>query len=348
MHTSDNVLRFAIIGCGAVTEKFHLPVFDQIPQARVTHLVDLDEKRGQELARQFDIPVFTASIEDIYKAVDCVLVATPPATHIDIMLACYENGLHVICEKPLTKDPAEVDRLLAVRRDDRHMAVGMVRRRQPSAKLMKQFVQGDRIGKIKGFKVEEGSEFNWPLQTPHLFSANGYGGILMDTGTHIFDLVSWALDAENIRIDACRDDNWGGVEANVFIEAVMQGPDGDIPGTIDLSFTRALPNTITIYGEQGKLEVPARGGNEIHYYASRDEDDHFVVRSPLVDTQIRFNPFKAQIQAFAQSVLDGRADYVSVEQALRTIRAIERCRRVRQTQYFPWETPNIKNTLGVN
>jgi predicted dehydrogenase len=347
MPISDNDLRFAIIGCGAVTEKFHLPVFEQIPQARVTHLVDLDEKRGRELAQKFDIPVFTPSISDLYNQVDCVLVATPPATHIDIMLACYERGLHVLCEKPLTKDAADVDRLLAARQDDRHIAVGMVRRRQPSARLMKQFVHGGRIGKIKGFKVEEGSEFNWPLQTPHLFSKDGYGGILMDTGTHIFDLVSWALDADTIRIDSCRDDNWGGVEANVLIEAVMQGPSGDIPGTIDLSFTRALPNTITIYGEQGKLEVPARGGSEILYYASQDENDHFIVRSPLVDAQTRFNPFKAQVQAFAQSVLNGRVDYVSAEQALRTILAIERCRQVRQTQYFPWETITIENTEGV-
>lgn len=347
MSTSEQVLRFGIIGCGAIAEQYYLPAFEQVQQAKVTHLVDMDESRGKAIADQFDVPSFTHTYEHLYNQVDGVIVATPPNSHIEISRACYEHGLHVLCEKPLAKSADEVERLMTMKKDNVHLAVGMVRRMNPSSRLMKQFVQSGQIGKVTGFKVEEGSEFNWPLQTPHLFSTNGFGGILVDTGTHIFDLLSWCFDASAIQIDLCRDDNWGGVESNVFVEAVMKTAIGDISGTIDLSFTRTLPNLITIYGERGKIEIPARGANEIKFYPSWNENEYLIIRSSMVDSGVRFNPFKAQIESFAKSILDNRIEYVTIGEALQTIRAIERCRAICQPAYYSWETKNLENRLGV-
>jgi predicted dehydrogenase len=348
MNTKEKELRFGIIGCGAITEQYYLPAFENVSRARVTCLVDLNESRSRELAQRFDIPDVSDSYESIFNRVDGVIVATPPGSHTAISRACYEHGIHVLCEKPLTKDPAEVESLMAIQQEDLHLAVGMVRRMNPSSQLMKEFVQGGQIGKVTGFKAEEGSEFNWPLQTPHLFSTDGYGGILMDTGTHLLDLLSWCFDADTIHIAQCHDDNWGGVESNALIDVVMRGGSHeDVSGTIDLSFTRTLPNLITIHGEKGRLEVPSRGGAEIRFYTDTSKDSNYVVRSSKVDAQSRFNPFEAQIEAFVAAILDGSREYVTVEQAQRTVLAVEACRSMRKTQHFPWETINIQSRQGV-
>jgi predicted dehydrogenase len=348
MDKTNRVLNFGIIGCGAITEQYYLPAFKQLQQAKVTHLVDLDEARGKTLAKSFEIPNFLQSYENLNDKVDAVIIATPPDSHIEISHSCYMKGIHVLCEKPLAKRSEDVEKLMASERDDIHIAVGMVRRMNPSSQLLKHFIQNGYIGKAIGFKVEEGSEFKWPLQTPHLFSKNGFGGILMDTGTHIFDLLSWCLNGNDTKINLCRDDNMGGVDSNVYIEAVIKTDNNEVFGSIDLSFTRTLPNLITIIGESGKIEIPARGGSEIKLYASNDDDHYYIIRRSIDDPTVRFNPFEEQIKVFTNAVLNGEIGYVTIKEALKTIRAIESCREVRELQYFSWETKNIEKILELH
>jgi len=333
----DKPLTFGIIGCGAVTEKSYLPAFQRMAACRVTHLADLDQQRGQALADQFGIPRFTTRYEDLYGHVDAVVVATPPESHVPITLDCMAHNLHVLCEKPLTNSTAEVRRLMAARKPGIHVGVGMVRRMNPSARLMKAFVAGEIIGKVVGFGVEEGSEFNWPLHSPHVFRPNGFGGVLMDTGIHIFDILAWSLDAREIRIQSVRDDNLGGVEANIRIEVVMETDTGGIPGTIDLSFTRKLPNRITLMGERGKIEVPARGGDSIDFYLHPEGAVHTVVHDASVPADVHVDPFGAQIRAFADSIRTGQIEYVTIDQAFKSVAAIEACRAVRETEIHSWE-----------
>jgi predicted dehydrogenase len=45
-------------------------------------------------------------------AIDCVYIATPPATHEDLVRAVVRAGKAVFCEKPLTADPASARRCL--------------------------------------------------------------------------------------------------------------------------------------------------------------------------------------------------------------------------------------------
>ena len=55
-------------------------------------------------------------------AVDAVAIATPAATHFDLVRAALEAGKHVLVEKPLTPSVAEGQKLAALARESRPSA----------------------------------------------------------------------------------------------------------------------------------------------------------------------------------------------------------------------------------
>ena len=76
---------------------------------RVMALIGRDLDRTRERARQFDVPLALASIDDALAldGVDAVTIATPPHTHAELALGAIAAGKHVICEKPFARDATE-------------------------------------------------------------------------------------------------------------------------------------------------------------------------------------------------------------------------------------------------
>src|ERR1700730_9944753 len=98
---SDKV-RLAILGCGAVTEGYHLPAAVVHPDVQVVALVDSNVKRADGL-RQFyglDCKV-TADYRAVLGEATAVINALPNALHVSVNVEALEAGVHVLCEKPL-------------------------------------------------------------------------------------------------------------------------------------------------------------------------------------------------------------------------------------------------------
>jgi predicted dehydrogenase len=77
-------------------------------------LVGRDPARTKERADRFAVPVATTSLEEALAlpGVDAVAVATPPNTHLDVVLAAVGEGKHVVCEKPFARDAGEARTML--------------------------------------------------------------------------------------------------------------------------------------------------------------------------------------------------------------------------------------------
>ena len=80
----------------------------------VVALVGRDPVKTSERAKRFDVPVAATSLGDVLEeeTVDAVAVATPPATHHDLVIQAVDAGKHVVCEKPFARDAAEAEQML--------------------------------------------------------------------------------------------------------------------------------------------------------------------------------------------------------------------------------------------
>jgi UDP-N-acetylglucosamine 3-dehydrogenase len=342
--SSEKEIKLAIIGCGAVVEERYLPAIKLVPNLALTHVVDLDRERAQDVADRFQIPNYADDYHAVFEKVHAAVVATPPKSHARISVDCLSQGLHVLCEKPLATSVEEAQEMIAASQQTHtHLAVGMIRRLSWSSQLLKRLVQSGMLGEICRIDVEEGGKFKWPLRTGHVFQDSSSGGVLTDAGSHVFDLLLWSLGSQRAQLVSYKDDNWGGVEANAIAELAVEWHSRPVPGRVELSFTRGLRNTLRIYGERGYLEAPTLGGPEVFFYPDSESAGPVILKLPNAHPRKRVEEFAIQLSNFADSIVNNSKKYAKADEVLATISIIEQCHRSRERMVQPWEEKHLES-----
>jgi predicted dehydrogenase len=122
--------------------------------------------------------------------VDAIIIATPPRTHLAMVLACVAAGKPVLCEKPLGCDPAESLRMVeAVEQAGLANMVGFNYIRTPASQLAKQVIASGEIGDVIQVTAEHVEDY---LHDPALpaswrtrISTGTEAGALADVAPHI-------------------------------------------------------------------------------------------------------------------------------------------------------------------
>jgi predicted dehydrogenase len=186
-----------VLGCGAITERCHAPALRTLVAAgevEVSHLFDVDSARVRQIqtflpqARPLDTLEALASTRP-----ELVLVASPVKFHALHAITALRAGAAVLCEKPMAKDAAEAEAMIAAAATTgRPLAVGLCRRFLPAAQEIHRLLGTGLLGRVHRVQAQEGGKFNWPAQSPAFFSrATGGGGVLIDAGVHLLDLLLW-------------------------------------------------------------------------------------------------------------------------------------------------------------
>jgi predicted dehydrogenase len=227
----------ALIGCGAVSELLYTHALRTLAREGVTEtiaLVDPNPERAAKLGESFPGARRYRDLDELRaeRPAELVILATPNRLHAEMAVACLERGAHVLCEKPIALTVAECDRMLRTAETARRvLAVGHFRRFFPSTRLVKEVLSANLLGPVRSFRCTWCHEYDWPGKSVFKFKRNeSGGGVLMDHGTHMIDLLLWWLgDAVVLRY---QDDAMGGVEANC--RACLETA-GGTQGTISLS-----------------------------------------------------------------------------------------------------------------
>ena len=186
--------RIAIIGCGAVVEAFHLPASIFAPRLSIEVLVDRDERRAKALAAAYGIPRVSDNHRTIIGDVDAAIIALPHSLNARVARELLGEGISVLVEKPMAVSAAEAQELLSAS-DVRgaSLRVGYTRRCGYGVEF------GDaRSGKIFSAQLQ-GSQWKMdihligdPPRRSFGFEKCRGGGLLMDIGCHVFDmLIYW-------------------------------------------------------------------------------------------------------------------------------------------------------------
>ena len=122
------------------------------PAIRLEWLCDLQIERAKATLGPYTAVQATASYDTVLTdpEVTAVAIATPAATHFDLVRAALEAGKHVLVEKPLTPSVAEGQKLAALaRRCGLVLMCDHTYCYTPAVQRIRELIRGGQIGEIQ-------------------------------------------------------------------------------------------------------------------------------------------------------------------------------------------------------
>lgn len=184
-------LNVVIVGLGGMGHE-HLRKLKTVEEMVLVGSFDIRAER-QELAVKEGIRAYTA-LEAVLAdpSVDVVLIATPNDSHKDIAIAALKAGKHVICEKPVTLNTAELDAILDVSKATGQLFMVHQNRRWDEDYLtVKKALADGTLGKLHHLETRvqgsRGIPGDWRKLERH------GGGMMLDWGVHLLDRLVFLI-----------------------------------------------------------------------------------------------------------------------------------------------------------
>jgi len=147
-------VRFGIIGAGGLARTAHMPALKKIKQAELAALCDIDKKRVDKLAKDWQVGEVYYDYRDLLKSrnIDAVLVTSPNAYHKEHSVAAAIAGKHVFCEKPIAINLEDADKIVNSCRENKvKLQIGFSERFWNQVKIAKDLIDSESIGPVKSF-----------------------------------------------------------------------------------------------------------------------------------------------------------------------------------------------------
>ncbi|MCJ1688049.1 inositol 2-dehydrogenase [Rathayibacter sp. VKM Ac-2927] len=186
---TDTPLRFGLIGTGRIGQ-VHAANIAADPEATLAWVCDPFVDGANAVAARYGGTVTTDAAEMFASGeIDAVLIASPTATHVDLLEAAISAGVPALCEKPIDLDIARVDTLLPrVTSSGVPIALGFNRRFDPAFAEARARVAAGEIGALEQLSIISRD----PAAPPAAYIGVS-GGIFRDMTIHDFDMARFFL-----------------------------------------------------------------------------------------------------------------------------------------------------------
>lgn len=327
------------VGCGAAMELLYSDALRQLQGKgwiKIVGLADASDDRRAWASRAFPRCRVFSDPADVYRDIHVglsILTSPPPlhAAHLDIAM---RNGSHVLCEKPLADSVVNGQRMiLAATKRDRMLGVGMTRRFYPSLAEARSWIRDSKLGDIRSYSYTEGGVYSWPVRSTAPFSREtAGGGVLLDKGVHVLDLLSWLFGPADL-MSSSDDSLSGGVEGN----SIVRLRHGAVEGKIQLSWDQDLNNAFTIRGSRGDLMIPIgpidaifsrlKGASWERVQTSATWPCDMDLNGRADSPRTYYDCIYLQLVQYLRAIVHGMAIPVSAESAMKTLMLIEEAYR---------------------
>lgn len=209
-------LKFGIAGYGKMG-KIREKAIEECPDAEVVGIYDVNH---QEL-RNKNIKFYNNFDELIASDIDAVIVSAYVKVAADYVMRALKAGKHVFCEKPPAATIMEMQEVLDVERaSNKILKYGFNHRYHFSVQEAKKLINQGEMGRLlwmRGIYGKAGSiDFHKNWRNYKEYSG---GGILIDQGIHMLDLMRYLAGEEFHYISGCLTQSYWNVECedNAFL-----------------------------------------------------------------------------------------------------------------------------------
>lgn len=246
-------LGWGIVGTGDVSRYISSDLAMLESASRVA-VSSRSAERADAFAVEMGFDRGVGSLDDLLSdaAVDIVYVGTPHSTHVDIAIAALEAGKHVLVEKPMGVDAADVERLASAARVSGRFAMeAMWMKFHPYYRAMLDDAWSGSIGRIGSVRASFGLPFGEP--DSERWNAERSSSTLLDQGIYP---VTLALDllGDPTGITAAARIREDGVDLTVWATLEFRG---GRQAQLAASMVEYIDPSASISGSNGWISLPA-------------------------------------------------------------------------------------------
>jgi D-xylose 1-dehydrogenase (NADP+, D-xylono-1,5-lactone-forming) len=321
------MVRWGIISTARIARRI-VEAAQIAPNAELVAVASRDEARGRAYASENGIARVHGSYEALLAdpEVDAVYNPLPNSLHVPWSIKALEAGKHVLCEKPLSRDPEQVGAAFdAAERAGRLMMEAFMWRFQPQTEALERLCRDGTLGELRYARAQFG--FNQPDPANVRWLKALEGGALMDVGCYCVSALRLVAGAEPERVSAELVEGGDGVDGR--LAAVLRFP-GDVLGTFDCGMDVHPRMGIEVVGSEATAFVPGPWfGVEPLILVTRGDAEPERIEPPAVHPYaVELEELSAAIEGGAPPRL-GRADAVAQARAIDALyRAAESGRAV--------------------
>ena len=257
---SHQPVRFALLGTGVVAD-FHRQAIraNAAVGAELAAVAHYDPAQFDRLAAHFGVPCL--SEEDVLRrdGVDAVVLCTPSGQHAEQAVRAARAGKHVLVEKPMALSLEDADRMIeACEEADVRLGVVFQRRTEATFREVRAAIEEGALGQLTlgliTLPYVRDAAYYASADWRGTWALDG-GGVLMNQGIHLVDLLVWFLgDPEAVKAQA--ETLQHQIEVEDTLAATLKLTSGAL-ATITATTTAApgFPHRIEVYGTEGGIQI---------------------------------------------------------------------------------------------
>ncbi|WP_299089939.1 Gfo/Idh/MocA family oxidoreductase [uncultured Metabacillus sp.] len=200
-------IRLGIIGTGGISH-LHVKQLGEIEHADIVAVADPNENNRKTLIEKFhlegvkEFDSHQDMLEDI--PMDAVLICSPHTLHYQHVVDSINHGCHVLIEKPMACSLKEAEELIELAKEaNKLLQVSYQRHFEPAFLYIREAIANGKIGKLTSITASLYQD--WKHLTKGTWRQNpslSGGGMLMDSGSHIVDVLLWTTGLKALEVEA--------------------------------------------------------------------------------------------------------------------------------------------------
>jgi predicted dehydrogenase len=316
-----NKLKVGVIGTGHLG-KLHTKMFKSIENCELVGIYDSNPEQVKAVGIEFNVSS-TASINDLLKKVNAVSIAATTTAHYELAKKCFDNGIHVFIEKPITATIKEAEELVEIsEKKNLNLQVGHIERFNPALVSMEKyidepkFIQTDRLAQFNPRGTDVAVVLDLMIHDIDIILSLVKSDVI-DVHANGVAVVSDHLDIANARLQFAN-----GAVANVTASRISQKKLRKMrifqkDSYIALDFVTGVAESYRLVAPDAEVSPSLISFGEI---GVGDKRKKLVYEQP---EQKELNALQYELQLFVNSVLNKTKPVVSGIDGLRALKVAQ-------------------------
>ena len=315
-------LNYGVLGTAKIALEKVIPAMAASDKFHVYGIASRDIAKANAAAERLNIPKTYRSYEEMIADPDIhvIYIPLPNHLHVEYTLKCIEAGKHVLCEKPIALNSADVEMLIRAR-NKYQVKVGeaFMVKTHPQWIKAKQLVQEGHLGEIKLIQGCFGYFNNDPNNIRNIDAFGG--GAMWDIGCYPVMTSRFVLGEEPVKVLALMeyDKEFG---TDILSSVVMKFLSSQAVFTAG---TQMVPyQRMHFLGSKKRLEllIPFNSPNNSPTHIILDEGGVYPKNQETISFDT-CDQYTLQAEAFTKSIMENIKEPVTLEESLANTRVLE-------------------------